>query len=466
MEPVLDDANEHEQTDTDQEREQTDTDRTDGEESNTTPSQSRSSSLHPRQPPQSEHSVDVFDGYSFKGRHSVLIDEEDDEEESEEESEESGVDVTGSEDILADLAKAVEAARPQDEDVAEPKTPEARPSALPEPVEEVVEVPAETPTVVGDSESKVTDVVEAPLKSADLSRQEASTPVPEPSPPARPEKETKPKPVAPPKDISGARLAVKARVRREKSGVPALDRYLSDAIDEDATEREDEDDDWDIVEAADGEDRNGYKGTSLFARGVVDRYRLAVFRKASTSSRRPAHRTFSGMSKESETTTAVGDSPDSPSPSVKQRRGRNPGLNFRKHHRQFLRAKSPPPNAAGKAPNSNPNPANSANLSAASTVSSAGLLSPSPSTGSSLPMSPSLKSKESAISVGEQSLLSDHSGNGDAAGAGQDRPALSDTIRTSPPEETEKPKNKKLKKYKENAEKVFSLFAGSPRQLS
>jgi hypothetical protein len=31
------------------------------------------------------------------------------------------------------------------------------------------------------------------------------------------------------------------------------------------------------------------------------------------------------------------------------------------------------------------------------------------------------------------------------------------------PEELEKPKTKKLKKYKENAEKVFSLFSGTPR---
>ena len=48
--------------------------------------------------------------------------------------------------------------------------------------------------------------------------------------------------------------------------------------DMDMTEKE-EDDDWDFIEV-DGEDRNGTKGPSR----VVDRYKLAVFRKASTPS--------------------------------------------------------------------------------------------------------------------------------------------------------------------------------------
>ena len=63
-------------------------------------------------------------------------------------------------------------------------------------------------------------------------------------------------------------------MRREKSGVPALDRDLSDTIDEDGevTEKDEEDDDWDFIEAVDGEDRNGAQGAeSLFAHGgVVD----------------------------------------------------------------------------------------------------------------------------------------------------------------------------------------------------
>jgi len=47
-----------------------------------------------------------------------------------------------------------------------------------------------------------------------------------------------------------------------------------------------------------------------------------------------------------------------------------------------------------------------------------------------------------------------------------DGPAASDIIKASPQpltDEPEKLKNKKLKKYKEGAEKVLSLFA-SPRQ--
>ncbi|KAJ7239699.1 kinase-like domain-containing protein [Mycena rebaudengoi] len=100
-----------------------------------------------------------------------------------------------------------------------------------------------------------------------------------------------------------------------------------------ATEKKDEeDDDWDFGEAADGEDRNGAKGSSLFARGV-DRYRLAVFRKPSTPSR-----SFSGISRDSEATGKGTEASDSPSPS--QRRGRTPGLMFRKHPWQFLRPKS------------------------------------------------------------------------------------------------------------------------------
>jgi hypothetical protein len=92
------------------------------------------------------------------------------------------------------------------------------------------------------------------------------------------------------------------RPRREKSGVPALDRYPDKNAE--ATEKEDdEDDDWN---SANGEDHNGTRGTSLFARGVVDRYRLAVFRKALTPS---------------------------------QRQGTGAWLTFR---RQFLRPKSPP----------------------------------------------------------------------------------------------------------------------------
>ncbi|KAF5385153.1 hypothetical protein D9615_001083 [Tricholomella constricta] len=461
MEPVLDDVND-EQTDTDQEPDQTDTDRTDGEESNTTPSQSRSSSIRPQQQAIVEDTVDVFDGYSFKGRHSVLIDDED-----EESSGSQGDSEDDEEDMLAALeplgtTPPVDGPIP-DNAIAEgpePKTPEARPATLPEVIpEDIPAVPSKEQAASAETEPSepVVEPVEAPKlrKNKDL-------PAPGPSeavPPAIPEKEPKAK-SAPPAKAPVARVGkVGGRSRREKSGVPALDRYLSEAGGEDTevTEREeDEDDDWDFVEAADGEDRNGAKGTSLFARGVVDRYRLAVFRKASTpSQQRSAPRSFSGMSKSSDAT--ISEPADSPSPT--QRRGRAP-LTFRKHPRQFLRPKSPgaPPSSfsSKSSVTARSLTSNSNTLSAAS--SSGGLLTPSAS------FSHSLKSKESALSVGAQSLSSDQSGNGDSGTA--EALGGSETLKSRPlAEEPEKQKNKKLKKYKENAEKVFSLFS-SPRQPS
>jgi hypothetical protein len=477
MEPVLDDANE-DAGDTDAEP-QTDAEPTDGEESNTTPSQSRSSSIHPpvaqatTPAAPEDDSVDVFDGYSFKGRHSVLLDDEDEEEGSEEGSE------SDEGDILKDLDVELEPETPkrpteeggdtedgegdaEDAEGAEPKTPEARPVV---PVEPVPELPAqqedaimEEPRVLEPEPEPEPEVV--PATTTDTAAAAAAAPVAvreEPKPrkskeQARapvPEKEL-PAPQVPPKP---SRLG---RPRREKSGVPALDRYLSDAIDEDAeaTEKEDEeDDDWDFVEAADGEDRNGAKGTSLFARGVVDRYRLAVFRKASTPSQRTVPRSFSGISRDSEATGAGTEASDSPSPS--QRRGRTPGLTFRKHPRQFLRPKSPPPSSySSKSSLSGSKPMSRSN--SATMSSSGGLLTPSPSASATM-MSPSLKSKESAMSMGAQSSSSGENGKVEVLSDGRSRAP------SSPPDGGERPKNKKLKKYKENAEKVFSLFS-SPRQ--
>jgi hypothetical protein len=76
-------------------------------------------------------------------------------------------------------------------------------------------------------------------------------------------------------------------------------------------------------------------------------------------------------------------------------------------------------------------------------------------------MSPSLKSKESVTSVGE-SLSSDQS-NGDTIPETFISPESTRGPSAAHPEEPEKLKNKKLKKYKEGAEKMLSLFA-SPRQ--
>lgn len=465
MEPVLDDFND-EQLDTDQEPEQTDTDRTDGDDSNTTPSQSRSSSIRPQQQAPEEDPVDLFDGYSFKGRHSVLIDDDEDEEDdgseepSEEDEEEEEELITGA--VLAALQQTRTLTETPDDVIVEeipdePKTPEARPASPAEPIPELL--PA------APSEAAVTEPPQSAGEQEEDTQPRKSKELPQPGlsdavPPTIPEKETKAKIVVPPKAPvprpAGNRTA---RPRREKSGVPALDRYLSDAIDEDTevTERDDEDDDWDFVEAADGEDRNGAKATSLFARGVVDRYRLAVFRKASIPYQRPTpSRTFSGMSKSSQV-TASDTTTDSPSPT--QRRGRAP-LTFRKHPKQFLRPKSPPPSSFSSKSSGAAKSMTPSNSNTVSGMSSSGLLSPSPSFGA---MSHSLKSKESAVSVGAHSS-SDQSGNGES-GVLESLGAL-DTVKSSPiTEEPERHKSKKLKKYKENAEKVFSLFS-SPRQPS
>lgn len=470
MEPVINDDNENEQTDTDQDR-QTDTDRTDGEDSLTTPSQSRSPSVHPIE----DIAMDVFDGYSFKGRHSVILDGDIDEDEADEEDEDEDDSVLEEEDEEEEVPKAapsarpsLEAAKPDDdmvdipaeiaeymanaaaeENAAEPKTPEARPAALPVPVEPkpVVEQKTEstiTPRTshdVGSSESGTVEEGAAAAAAAAALASKAQV------------KASKPLATA-----LRPQAQLKARGRREKSGIPALDRDLSDANYEDAAERED-DDDWDFVETNVTEEHNGAKPNSLFARGVVDRYKLAVFRKSTP--RRSAPRTFSGMSTESD---LFSEPSESPTPSEKYRRGRTPGLTFRKHPKQLLRKEvaPTPPSRSASSTTKTLNHSTSLALSASSTVSSAGLLTPSPSGGSTLPISPSLKSKESAISMGSPSESSDQSANEEAKS-----PAGGDTVKgNSGPSLTsegeEKQKNKVLKKYKEGAEKVLSIFQSSP----
>lgn len=494
MEPVLDGFNETEVTDTDQEP-QTDADRTDGEETTTTPSQSRSSSIRPQPHLLVGVDVDVFDGYSFKGRHSVLIDDEEDEEGDESNEEEGdgrsileGLEEESSqiEDEDRKSMAVVDDTSPSPrgsvllEDGAEPKTPEARSAPLP-PADEVAVPPVpeaeeavvepismEEPEVEPEVEpTKVEEALPASQSTAELD-------IAEPISDVIPAAEVEPKrPSTPVRTVPSRQPASNGnragRSRREKSGVPALDRYLSDTVDEDvgATEAEpDEDEDWDFVEKADGEDRNGSKGTgtSLFARGVVDRYRLAVFRKASTPGSRSGMgmRSLSGMSIASGA-TVVSEATESPSPS--QRRGRTPGLTFRKTPRQFLKPKSPPSSFSAKTARSLSQSASTSHALSAASHSA---------------LSPSLKSKESANSVGAQSQSSDQSLNGTSA-VFVDAP---DTIRGSPPSmggakhgnnnkvqttttgaEHNKVKNKKLRRYKHNAEKVFSLFS-SPRQAS
>lgn len=359
--------------------------------------------------------------------------------------------------VESEVVPVVEATKA--EEVVEPKTPEARPNALPEVVEEVIpEEPAAPVELVAEEEEIVEEYIvkipEVEGSKARLSKELPPLGPTELTAPVVPSKDVKGRVTPPPPSKTAPRPQGPAtRSRREKSGVHALDRYLSDAVDDTEAERDEEDDDWDFVEAVDGEDRNGTKGT-LFARGVVDRYRLAVFRKASTPNSRSAPRSFSGMSKASQASEAT----ESPSPS--QRRGRNAGgLTFRKHPRQFLRPRSPPPSSYSSKTSTTRSASASNVLSAGST----NMLTASPSFGSTLPVSPSLKSKQSATSMGAQSVSSDQSASGasPAIPVSNGRPEVKES--TSPSTTQVKLKTKKLKRYKDNAEKVFSLFS-SPRQ--
>ncbi|KAF5346145.1 hypothetical protein D9758_009983 [Tetrapyrgos nigripes] len=513
MEPVLDDVQDDEEgqdhTDTDDNNENTDTDRTDddGDEANTTPSQSRSSSaVRPKKAAAAaggeaaDDSVDVFDGYSFKGRHSVLIGS-DEEEESEEETDEE-TDEEEFEGGEIDLSQPPQPkAKPEPElqhreseqpnqpvpdDVTEeedvgPKTPEARPVALPpDDSEPVQDEAAATPAKDEATSGAVEPVVETkPRKSKELSGVTEVKEKTEKEAKEAKEKDTKAKPTPPAKTPPAppAKTNRSTRPRKERSGVPALDKYLSDAPEDDGTtERDDfddEDDDWDFVEAVDGEERNGARGTSLFARGVVDKYKLAVFsRKTSTPSKYRnglGSRSASGMSYGSGMSTPPREANEAEggSPSPSQKRGRNPGLTFRKHPRQFLRPKSPPSSyspksSSGTARSSIPSSlagSNSNTLSSMTSMSTQLSSTSSPANGSGTlagTQNHSLKSKESAISMGGQSHSSDQS-NPDVV-----------TDVPSPSEEPEavkgQPKNNKLKKYKENAEKMLSLFSASPKQ--
>ena len=459
MEPVINDEND---MDTDQER-QTDLEPTDGEDSVATPSQSRSSSIHPP-----DDSVDVFDGYSFKGRHSVIIDDEEEvsEEEEEEEEEEN---VTG----LSLLELNGEAANAtvvlgQEEPISEPKTPEARPTALPPSTP-----PAKRSPIVTRPELPPVDTSAKPATFADATpRASEDSPGPAPTVPISPlkavahaaaaastgpdihHKETKKVPV--PK--THAQRPSRQRNRREKSGVPALDRDLSDANEEDdvRTERDD-DDDWDFIEADGVEERNGARGTSLFARGVVDRYRLAVFRKGSTPNRstttndtgRLSAAATAAATATNNTTNGISGSP---SPTAKERRGRTAALPFRR--KTFLRAKSPPSTSTRSSQSASAGKSFTmmSDRSASATVSSIS----SPQSARTTLGQPSLKSKESAVSVaGSPGSSSGGSTNGEG------RPVsdadIIETVRAPQADhEHEKYRNKKLKR---GAEKVLSLFA-------
>ncbi|KAF8267389.1 hypothetical protein EI94DRAFT_1801728 [Lactarius quietus] len=460
MEPVINDENDVD-TDQEREREQTDLEPTDGEDSVATPSQSRSSSAPPP-----EDLMDVFDGYSFKGRHSVIIDDEEEvsEEEEEEEEEENVAEPSILDELNGEAAAATVVLGKPEEPISEPKTPEARPTTLPPSTP-----PAKRSPVTTRPELPPVDTSAKPGSFADATpRASEDAPGPAPSVPISPVKAVARAAAAAastspdihhkePKKASAPKTR-RQRNRREKSGVPALDRDLSDANEEDdvRTERDEEDDEWDFIEA-DGEDRNGARGTSLFARGVVDRYRLAVFRKGSTPNR-------STTTNDTARLSAATSGSSSPSPTAKERRGRTgAGLPFRR--KTFLRAKSPPSSSTRSSQSRGKSFTTMSERSVSATVSTIS----SPQSARTTLGQPSLKSRESAVSVGSPGSSSGASTNGE--GRPVSDPDIIETVRAAPHvnavaavEEHEKHhhKNNNNKKLKRGAEKVLSLFSSLP----
>ncbi|KAF9516583.1 hypothetical protein BS47DRAFT_1340705 [Hydnum rufescens UP504] len=504
---------------TDSEREKTEDERTDGDASSVqTPGGSLSGVSPGRDVPSTPaaaavggNTVDVFDGYSYKGRQSVLIDEEDEDEYPRRESS----DMTEIDDIEEEIDEANEG----DEDIpagdgtdVTPKMPRIflppplKPEPQPQPpAKRSVPVQVQQSTPIEDERplseliaatSFLENALQTPFSLA------LSTPLP-PSPveSVSPEiEELKQATVATPSSgveslasstASSATVTPSipsgslppiprpnykgpTKARREKSGVPALDKLMT-AVEEDeetSKQADPDDDDWDLVEAPGGEEKYlpSKQSTSLFARGVVDRYRLAVFRKSTPSRSRPSR-------------TPVPDQADSPSPSEGKRRGRTPGLNLRKSTNKFLRTKSPapPPSISASTPTrSLASMTNSANGSPAV------FLTPSSRTTSSSINKkngvhpPSLKSKSSGLSrdsVGSPGS-SEASANEEPTPvpslsqsaveiAGSNNPRNDGTLKGSKPVSDEPDKHmKNFKKMKVGAEKVMSLFASSSPRSS
>ncbi|KAB5593215.1 Serine/Threonine kinase catalytic domain containing protein [Ceratobasidium theobromae] len=386
MEPVIADETDH----TDSEREDSDS------ESARTASGGKS----PERPPIDE-TVDVFDGYSFKGRDSIIIDDDVDEHEEdgdvhirdvavlEPQAGDGPITVDESQatphTTAADLPKTPDAKTPDEE----PVTPTRPTAELPAEVEDEeptarISSPAADAKSLTPVASPVLDVCQLPPLPAEKPGELAEPPTspaaaaaaatatataasPAVSPVASPAAARATSPTPEPSTSQPAR----AKPKREKSGATALDRVLDADTD---------DDDWDLVERPKGEEaayngRTGAgakQGNNLFARGVVDRYRLTVFRKASHPALSKTLRAHAN--------TDSSDPVGSPTPPDSKRRGRSTGLNVRKSAKQFLRAKSP---------------SSSASRAQVRVVNNgSGLLSPAPS----VPAVPSLKSKSSALS--------------------------------------------------------------------
>jgi hypothetical protein len=211
------------------------------------------------------------------------------------------------------------------------------------------------------------------------------------------------------------------------------------------TAHDEPEDDWDFIEA-DGEESYGVKAPSLFARGVVDRYKLAVFRKGSTPNRSTGE------------AARGSNGPSSPSPTTKVRRGRTGALPFRRSQKNFLRAKSPPSTSS----RSSKSPGKLLMMSDHRTSATTSTVSSPQSMRTTTLGQPSLKSRESTASVGSPGSSSGGSTNGDARAASDADVVETVRISRGHADESEKHHKNNNKKLKRGAGKMLSLF-GSPR---
>ncbi|KAF8336558.1 uncharacterized protein EI90DRAFT_3119810 [Cantharellus anzutake] len=450
-----------------------------------------------------EETVDVFDGYSYKARQSVILDDDDEYEERvvrvEVEETPALPEVDTASEVTPDDAsdisiKASAQPRPPTPAVVqeEPSVELGPPGEPDHPLAELVSAAADleaalgTPLPASPAKSVHTELTSPEEPASQETVDETKPPIrdlvydPSPAPSVRFEP---PAAVTPSKPSRFAPFKSSRKKRREKPAVSNFDEGLADEeTDVPPRNKDEDDDDWDLVEVPGHEETNGPsgrgrgrgRGTSLFARGVVDRYRLAVFKK-STPTRSRVNRTPLDSERTPFTTP---DPAASPTPPEVKKRGRTPGLNLRKSTTKFLRAKSPigssPTPSASSVRRLLSSPSSSTK---GATAAPAGSLTPS-SRGTkhsmTVPNEPSLKSKSSALSresVGTPgssgtSINDENSGTpptlaqsgSDIAGGSKDG-----TLRGSKaPDESDKPPKIFNKKMKVGAEKVMSLF-GSPK---
>ncbi|EJU02535.1 hypothetical protein DACRYDRAFT_21614 [Dacryopinax primogenitus] len=419
-----------------------------------------------------EEEPDVFDGYSYKARHSIILDMDEVEEEPEQAARPQEEETTSSSGIRSsgtntDDSRFIESIAPTSLEVSpvqETVKPETEAEAVDltkdlvvEPMLLAQDLSGETTATVSPAEAPVVEIP-APIAEA------LEAPVSKVETPASPVKEGLPSPVkpvtrhveifAPAADLREQETAPTTPIKpagkhprfvprrpKEKSGIPALDRTIphDDVFDFD-------DDDWDLVETPHGEESNSTQGKSLFARGVVDRYRLAVFRRPNSgkSSRTPSSGLFGGS-------TDRLDGTDSPTQSdSKPKRGR---LSIRRSTNQFLRPKSPNPTSMSMSLSS----ASARPSIATVSVSNPSLSRTTPPT--SFHLTPSSRESRECVNSPVSSESLDGVSRAIARGSSE-HSLFSDSERPTSPNGKEKHKslNKVKKITEQGAEKVLSLF--------